>query len=84
VSLGTPAGASVLGAAVLAVHDGSEAVSAGHGADDDAAAVAAVAAVRTSTRDIFLAAKAATAAATISPFHVQADAVYEHFIFYST
>src|SRR5205085_7618 len=62
MAIGRPAGAAALGAPVLLMHDRRQAVGAGHGAEDDVAAVAAVAAVRPAARHVLLAPEAADAA----------------------
>ena len=59
MQLARAAAAAALGAPVLAVDDVGEAVGAGDGADDDVAAVAAVAAVGPALGDVLLAAEAA-------------------------
>ncbi len=74
VGAAAPAG---FGNPVLAVDDLGEAVSAGHGADDDVAAVAAVAAVGPATRHVLLAPEAAAAGAAVPSLDIESYPIHE-------
>ena len=76
--LSRPAAAAAVGAPVLAVDDLGQAVGAGHGADDDVAAVAAVAAVRPALGYVLLAPETAASRAAIAAFDEQRYAIDEH------
>src|SRR5207247_8267175 len=78
VAQGRPARPAAFAAPVLLVDDLGQAVGAGDGADHDAAAVAAVAAVGAAARDVLLAAEAHHAPAAVAAFDVQGDTVNEH------
>src|SRR5262249_56738958 len=71
------AAAAVGGAPVLAVDDVGEAVGAGDGADDDVAAVAAVAAVGPAAGDVLLAAEAAATGAAVAGLDVEGESIDE-------
>ena len=78
VLFGPHAGTAILGAPVLAIDNVGQAIGAGHGADEDAAAVATVAAVRPAARYVLFAPEAQAAAAAVSTLDVQNHAIDEH------
>ena len=78
VAIGGAAAFAALRSPEFAINEGSEAVGIGVGAEDDAAAVAAVAAVGTAFGDVFFPAKTATAAAAVAALHEDFDAIDEH------
>jgi hypothetical protein len=75
--------AAIVGAPVFAVDDVGQAVSAGHGAHDDVAAVAAVAAIGTAARYIPFPAETATPAAAVAALDKQGHSIDEHEIHHS-
>ncbi len=78
VGLVAGAGAAIGRARMLAMHDSRQAVRVGQGANDNVAAIAAVAAVRTAFGDILLAPKAAGAVAAVAAFDVHHHSIDEH------
>src|SRR5262249_18376830 len=78
VAIGAAAGDPVLGSPVLAVPHRRQAIGASHRADDHTAAIAAIAAVRSSLRDVLLAPEAAAAPAAVPAFHIDRDTIDKH------
>jgi hypothetical protein len=72
------AGPAFFGFPVLAMDNPRQAIGPFHGADDDAAAVAAVPAVGTAARHVFFPVEADHAAATVAAFDVDYHAINEH------
>ena len=78
VAVGAAAVLAALGAPLLAMGERDEAIDARLGDHDDAAAVAAVAAVGTAARHVLLAAEAHAAVAAAAGFDFDGDAIDEH------
>ena len=78
VAIASRAVLAALGPPVLAVGERRQAVDARLGDHDDAAAVAAVAAVRPAARHVLLAAEAHAAVAAFAGFDFDGDAIDEH------
>ncbi len=78
VAVGAAAVLAALGAPAFAMGEGGEAVDAGLGHQDDAAAVAAVAAVGPAAGDVLLAAEAHAAVAATAGFDIDCHAIDEH------
>ena len=76
--LALPPASAALGPPVLAIDDLGQAVGAGHGADDDVAAVAAVAAIGAALGNVLFAPEAAAAAAAVAAFDEYGDSIDEH------
>src|SRR5262249_17517504 len=78
MAVSRPAAAPLVRSPVLAIDDLGQAIGARYGADNDTAAIAAVAAVRPTARNVLLAAKADTAAAAVAAFYINGYAINEH------
>src|SRR5262249_2022758 len=77
VAVGRFAAPAVVGAPVLAIDDVGEAVGTRHGAHDDVAAVAAVAAVGPALRYVLLPPETATARPAVAPLHENRYAIHK-------
>src|SRR4051812_23094169 len=69
---------AAIGPPLLTMGEGREGIDARLGDHDDAAAIAAIAAIGSAARDVFLAAKAHAAITAIAGFDFDGDAVDEH------
>src|SRR5262249_49019184 len=78
MSSGAAAGAAVFRPPVLAIDDLGQAVGARDGANDQVAAVAAIAAVGPAARHVFFPAETAAAAASVATLHEDNYSVHEH------
>src|SRR5207302_43763 len=78
VAVGALAGGALLGVPVFAVDDLGQAVGAGDGAEEDVAAVAAVAAVGAALGDVLLPPETEAAPPAVAAFDKNGDPIHEH------